>query len=326
MASRLLRLWQGARVFIGNYTQSRARDPRPKLIITPSGAQFELYEPKRSARKSILLMTGIGVLGEADPRLIRLARSFTATGLRVAVPVMEGLKSLRLAQADLSTARDCLDFLLEAYEEPVCIVAFSTGGSIAMRLATEKNFSKRVQLIALFSPVYDPHETWEIFERITRTPIRDFQTSDDEMWLHTVNAYRNHRVLGYTDLEKEAIQEYLGRYTHGLSMEEMISFYQNLIIKHPPDGHSLLMEDTDLNAISPRGKMMNSTTRVIVIHDARDFVVPVDHIHALAHELNQRTPPNHRILITHALSHITVRPQHLLDIFQMIDLIGELYT
>jgi hypothetical protein len=71
--------------------------------------------------------------------------------------------------------------------------------------------------------------------------------------------------------------------------------------------------------------MTASKVRIVVIHDAHDFVVPVAHIHALAQELDQREPPNHHILVTQALSHITVRPQHIMDIFQMIDLIGELY-
>jgi pimeloyl-ACP methyl ester carboxylesterase len=208
----------------------------------------------------------------------------------------------------------------------VNIVAFSAGGSIALTLSTEPEYTAHIKLIALFSPIYDPHETLKIVDTIARTPITDLQNADDEIWIHMVNAYRNAETLGFTQAEKNSIKSVLERYMRGLSNAEKIAFHQNVIAKRPMNGHKQLDENDALNAVSPVGKLKASTARVIIIHDAHDFVVPVTQMQALEQELNQRTPPNKRILITPALSHVNLQPKYILDILQMIDMIGELYT
>jgi pimeloyl-ACP methyl ester carboxylesterase len=327
ITTRLQRNWLGARLFLGNYTISGEREPRPQLVTTASGSQFELYEPKEKARKTVALLTGMGILGEEDPRLIRVARGLASTGLRVAVPILHGLKSLKADHSDLSTSRDCFNHLLSVYGGPLTIVAFSTGGSIALTLSAEAEFRNRIVLIALFSPIYDLRDTWNRVAELSHTPIKDLQNADNEIWLHMVTAYRNHQVLGYTDSEKEEIREHLYRYTIGLTAQEKIDFYKNVLAKRPPNGHKLFLEEDALDAISPLGKVSSSTARVVVIHDANDFLVPQEQMHALARELHQRPSPNYRLLITPALSHVMIeRPQYLLDIFHMIDIIGELYA
>jgi len=326
MSSRLQCFWLGVRLFLGNYTSSGEREPKPQRLTIASGAQLELYEPNKQVRKSVLLISGVSILGEEEPRLIRLARSLNATGVRVVLTVLPGLKSLRFEKTDLETARDCLRYLLKHYDHPANIVAFSAGGSIALTLASEPEFSKHIKLVALFSPIYDPHETLKIVDAIARTPITDFQNADDEIWIHIVNAYRNAETLGFTQADKDSIKKVLQRYTLGLSTAEKITFHQSIIVKHPMNGHAQLNENEALNAVSPIGKLKDSTARVIVIHDAHDFVVPVTHMQALEQELNQRTPPDNRLLITPAISHVTLRPKYILDVLQMVDMIGELYT
>jgi pimeloyl-ACP methyl ester carboxylesterase len=318
-------LWFGARLLAGNYTASGDREPRPRSIVTVSGAQFELYEPRGQARKTVLLVTGVGVWGEAEPRLIRLARTLTAAGMRVAVPLLPGLKELRFEQNDLDLARDCLRYILHAYQEPLVVVALSTGGSIALTLSTEPEFVDVIPLILLFSPICDPPATWQIVDQMARTPIADLQNADDEIWVHMVNAYRHAEILGFTPAEKAAIKEHLKRYTLGLTAAEKIAFYQTVIARRPMNGHPSLDEAAALRAVSPLGRVSGSRARVLVIHDAQDFVIPNTHIHALKAELDGRTVPDNRILITPALAHVTLRPNYLFDILTMIDMIGELF-
>jgi pimeloyl-ACP methyl ester carboxylesterase len=140
------------------------------------------------------------------------------------------------------------------------------------------------------------------------------------------NRARNAETLGFTPAEKESIHDHLYRYTHGLTAAEKITFHQNVISRRPMNGHRAIDEKEALDAVSPIGRLARSSARVVVIHDANDFVVPVTHIRALERELAQRTPPNHRLLITPALSHVTLQPRFVLDILRMIDHIGELYA
>ncbi len=324
--SRLQRGWLGTRLFLSNYVLNGAREPRPQRITTTSGAQLELYEPDRQARASVLLISGVSVLGEEEPRLIRLARGMTATGVRVAIPILHALKSLRFHISDLQAARDCLRYMLDRFGHPVSIVAVSAGGSIALTLSAEPEFAHRIRLITLLSPICNPHETMKIVEEIAHTPITDLQNADNEIWVHMVNAYRHAETLGFTPAEKESIRDHLYRYTLGLTAAEKITFHQNVISKRPMNGHKSIDEKEALDAVSPIGRLARSSARVVVIHDANDFVVPVTHIRALERELAQRTPPNHRLLITPALSHVTLQPRYVLDILRMIDHIGELYA
>lgn len=309
---------------IGNYTASGDREPKPRLISTPTGAQFELYEPRGRIRTTVLLVTGVGVWGEAEPRLIRLARSLAGVGLRVVVPVLPGLKELRFEQGDLTLTRECLRHSLHAYQEPLAVVAISTGGSIVLTLSAEPEFAGVVPLVLLFSPICDPPATWQTVDRIARTPITDLQNADDEIWIHMVNAYRHAETLGFSPAEKEAIKDHLQRYTSGLTTAEKIAFHQNVIATRPMNGHPALDEADALRAVSPMGRVAGSRSRVLVIHDVHDFVIPAAHIHALQAELNSRAAPDNRILITPALSHVTLQPAYLLDLLTMTDMIGEL--
>ena len=323
---RLRRIWFGTRLLIGNYTFSGDREPRPALITTANGAQFELYEPKQKVRKTILLNYGVSTMGEEDPRLIRLVRSCTATGLRVAVPILHGLKTLQLELSDLADVRDCIEYLLASYPEPFGIIAFSTGGSFALTLSTEPKFAKQISIIALFSPIYDLRATWHYIDALAHKPIINAE-DDNEVWLQYITAYRNYKLLGYTEAERDMIMDHLRRYTHGLSAEEKNSFFQNVLVKHPLNGQILHMEEEVFDALSPCGKLVQSHARVVVIHDANDFLVPPEHAQALAQELSQRTPPNNRLLITPVLSHVTIEHlEYIRDIFHMIDILGELFT
>lgn len=272
-----------------------------------------------------MLVSGVSVLGETEPRLIQLARSLNGAGIRVAVPILTGLKALRFEQEDLEIVRACLRYLLKSFGQAISMMAFSAGGSIALTLSAETEFASRIRFMALFSPVYDPHETWQIVDRIARTPIVDLQDADDEIWIHMVNAYRNAMALGFTLAEKEAMLVNLQRYTHGLTTAEKIAFHQNVTARRPMNGHQPLDEHEALNAISPVGRLGTSTARIVIIYDAHDFVVPVSQMQALAAELSQRTPPDFRLLITPALSHVTLRPKYLFDVLTMVDMIGELF-
>lgn len=323
---RLKRLWFGGRLLIGNYTTSGDREPRPRLLSTVTGAQFELYEPRGQVRKTVMLVTGVGVRGEAEPRLIRMARSLAALGMRVVVPLLPGLRELRFEQSDLALARECLRHIRQVYKEPLAAVAVSTGGSIALTLSAEPEFVDVLPLILLFSPICDPPATWQTVDQIARTPIADLQAADDEIWIHMVNAYRHAEILGFTPTEKQAINEHLKRYMVDLTTAEKIAFYQNVIAARPMNGHTALDEAEALRAVSPMGKVSRSRARVLVIHDANDFVIPNDHILALKAELDGRAVPDNRILITPALSHVTLKPAYFFDILTMLDMTGELFS
>lgn len=309
------------------YRKGTKGEAHPHVITAADGTQLELYEPSTKALGTVLLIYGMNMLGEKDPRLVSMAQSCVATGLRVAVPVLKGLKSLTLDASDLSAVRESIRFLYNKFNEPVRIVAFSTGGSMALRLTTEHELAPFVSIITLISPVYDPRETWTRIDRLARMPIQNLENADNQIWLSYVTAYRNVRRLGFTDDEKNLIADHLRRYSVGLTKEEKIAFFQSIIQKRPPGNEELLMEYDAFEVISPLGKLAGTNTRVLIIHDANDWLVPPAQSKQLANELGQRVSLNHRLLITPVLSHVNIEHlYYVFDILQIIDFLGELYS
>ena len=91
--NRLLADLLAARVFL---TMLGGDPARP---IAQQYDTYHIYETS-GARKTILLLHGLTMTGENDPRLVRLARALARNGLRVVVPIFEHLKDYRFDPAD----------------------------------------------------------------------------------------------------------------------------------------------------------------------------------------------------------------------------------
>ncbi len=315
-------------MFLGNYYDTKKRQVNSQPVTLQNGTKIEVYQPAKRALKTVLLIYGFSALGETDPRMIRFARNLTASGLRVVIPVFPQLKSFKLDVTEIESARECLRYVLKEYSEPLCVIAFSAGGSMTLRLSGESEFSRSIQLLMLFSPVYDWRETLKRIyaQEVTQEKIN--QDPDNLIWIQFVIAYRSWQEIGLSEIEKETLQHYLSRYSIGLSLPEKILFYNQSIQPRLAAQNIPFAEDNPVfDAFSPREKLQSIQARVLIVHDANDPVVLPSQSSAIAKGLAMRNPLNHRLLITSALSHVTIKSvRRWTDIIQMIDMIGELYS
>ena len=76
---------------------------------------------------TVIMIYGLTLLGEEDPRLVRFASSSAKSGLRVIVPILPGLKSMDICMDDLDIISQLASHLYEEYKKPIGLVAFSAG-------------------------------------------------------------------------------------------------------------------------------------------------------------------------------------------------------
>ena len=65
------------------------------------------YRPARSATQAVILVTGVHALGIDEPRLIRLARELSASGVIVITPELPWLKRYQLTSDATDAIEDC---------------------------------------------------------------------------------------------------------------------------------------------------------------------------------------------------------------------------
>lgn len=65
------------------------------------------YRPARHATRAVVLTTGVHALGIVEPRLVRLARELSASGVVVITPELPGLKRYQLTPESTDLIEDC---------------------------------------------------------------------------------------------------------------------------------------------------------------------------------------------------------------------------
>ncbi len=104
---------------------------KPAQPIARQHAIFHVCETGQ-ARKTILLLHGLTMTGENDPRLARLARALARNGLRVVAPIFEHLKDYRFDRADRERLLEVAARFQAGTHDPLAVVAFSAGASLAL--------------------------------------------------------------------------------------------------------------------------------------------------------------------------------------------------
>jgi alpha-beta hydrolase superfamily lysophospholipase len=324
------KIWRGvagARLLLNAFAgMNKTRAPRQPLQLK-DGTRADLYQPSGKAKKTVLLLYGLSPLGEEDPRLLQFASGLVRAGARVMIPILPELKLMRLSSNDFHSARECIRYLLEEFNEPFCIVAFSAGGSLALSLAADEEFSPRVQVMTLISPVYDWASALERFHSMEITRAHIERDPENFIWMHYVLAHRNPHQFSLTDSERRTLLDHLRRYSHDLTLDEKFSFYENTIEPRLASVREYHVEEAAYHEFSPRSRLHLVQARVLIVHDANDPVVSPDQSQAIARDLGRRTKPDHRLLITPVLSHATIKSTgHRADLLQIIDMLGELVT
>ncbi|MGH9508838.1 MAG: alpha/beta hydrolase family protein, partial [Terriglobales bacterium] len=268
----------------------------------------------------LVLVHGVNRLGPDDPRLVRLAEAFAATGLVVLTPRVAAFSDYRLAPEALTTIGAAASGLRRELGHPVGVVGISFAGGMALVVATDPRFASDIAFVVALGAHHD-------LERVAVFFATDrIQLPDGTMQPHESDQY-GALVLIYADVERffeksdqdgarAAIRLWLSE-----QWDEARAVSGNLspaaharleaLFRHERDGvrDKLISEihcyADELLKVSPRGKLAALRAPVFLIHGVGDKVIPTSETEWLAREI----PPQHlrRALITPVLSHADLK-------------------
>ncbi len=298
----------------------------PAQPIAQQHDTYHIYETS-GARKTILLLHGLTLSGERDPRLVRLARALAMTGLRVVVPIFEHLKDYRFEPADRERLLEVAARFQAGTQAPLAVVAFSAGASLALGAAADPCGRNLFGTLVLFSPLYDFEKAWQAFHRELPAPPEDSPAWDDFIWVQCVIAWRNRARLGLEPATTERLREMLLRWVIDLSSGEKKEFYENTLrALNLFEQAGPFHEGAALAQLSPRGKLDRVTQPVTLLFSPKDSLLEAGEMQAFHAELSRRPTGQTRLLCTPLLAHANLsavtRPG---DAFLLAHYLGDVF-
>jgi pimeloyl-ACP methyl ester carboxylesterase len=289
--------------------RERGRGPAGVRLQTTDGAAYDLYEPRARPRRTVVLIYGLTLEGELDPRVVAFAQALSESGLRAVVPVLPGLKSFRFLADDLTAVEDLLATLRARHGGPVAVVAFSTGAALALAAASSPELREHIDPILLFGPACDLELLWEGFRGTCERPPVTPKEWDHAIYVHAALAYRCQERLALSPEEARGLAGLLGSYCRRPSLEEKKAFYERVL--QGRESQTLGLQSLEYDAVHHLYSMENAKrvrSRVLMIHDPFDHVVPSQHAKKVYRTLRGREGcGGERLVLTSFLAHASER-------------------
>ncbi len=327
-----VRFLQAAMLLARNMTSSQepVSCSRVKIqsIAIEEGVTYDLYEPGRPAQKTFILIPGVTLVGEHDPRLVSFARSLARSGIRVAAIGLPALKRCRFQEQDVQAIRDLAVRLHDAYATPIGLMGFSLGGGYALVAASDSKVGKIIDPLILLGPHYCLQTVWESILQTRRREPGHRDEWDLYIWVRLVQAYRFLESLPVSPGEKAELNQFLQGYCHRPTLDEKIAFYEQRLKELPPLTNPFLEGEAErLTALSPKGKLGEMKNRVYILQDANDLLVPPTEAEGICRELPAAASPGERgLLITPLLSHVTAKTSlAVFDFFRILRILSEIF-
>jgi len=323
-----------AKVLLLNFeTQAPGGKGRPFQEFsrtTKSGARYDLYEPDKNIRKTVVVVTGLTLLGARDPRVVNFCRSLAQANIRAAAFDPAGLKAAKFEEQDYDALKDLVKSLAAQYAGKIGMIAFSVGGGMALAAAEDPEVSSLVDPVIVFSTYYNLGELLDSLEiKWSAPPASDAAEIDwdDYIWFLMIAAYRDPESAGLDASQQKELKEILERYCY-LPLERKRDFYERALKGKTGLSFSDTAADRAIyEKLSPAGKLRSVRAGVIIFHDANDTMIPTGHSRKIFAELNENRPAGEqRILVTPLLSHVDARATwRMFDFLRICKMMGEIY-
>ena len=280
-----------------------------------------IYRPRGVERPpGLVLVHGVHRLGIEEPRLVRLAQAFAATGLVVMTPQVAALADYRLEPEAVSTIGAAATNLRRELGEPVGVLGISFSGGLALVAATDPRFASDIAFVVALGAHHDLARV-AIFFATDQISLPDGRIEE-----HESDQY-GALVLIYADVEsffekpdqagaREAIRLWLGERleearTAAQSLSPAAQARLEALFRHERDTvrdklvSEIRLHSAELLEVSPRGRLGALRVPVFLIHGVGDKVIPTSETEWLAREV----PAEYlrRALITPVLSHADVQ-------------------
>ena len=297
---------------------------------TKAGTNYDLYEPKEKVKKTVVVVTGLTLLGAKDPRILNFCRSLAQAEIRAAAFDPAGFKSAKFEEQDYDALKDLVKSLAGEYKGKLGIIAFSVGGGMALAVAADPEVSSLIDPVILFSTYYNLEELLDsIKKKCSAPPAADASEIawDDYIWFLMIGAYRDPEAAGLDSSQKKELKEILESYCY-LPIERKRGFYERALKGKTGLGFADTEADRAIyQKLSPAGKLASVRARVIIFHDSSDTMISTDHSRKIFAELNEKRPNGEQsLLVTPLLSHVDARATwRMFDFLRICKMMGEIY-
>jgi pimeloyl-ACP methyl ester carboxylesterase len=314
---------RATRLLLGLQRQHDPARLRESRARTPSGAEYDLYQPVGRPDRTLIAVHGMTRRGERDTRLIQFARTFAVGGFRVAAVHLPGLAACAADPADVDVLCDAIAHLADEARERVGVVAFSFGGGLALTAAARAQVRDRVEPILLMGAYHDLDRVWDELVAFASRPCAP-DAWDDYAYLNLVVAYRR------LDLVPPDQRERVVALLEGYCAEKEIAVkrrcHEEVLAPLRLHEHARALLDPGVaRAVSPAGRLADLRATALIVHDAGDRIIAPAQSRAIAAEL-AAAGRAHRLLVSSVVSHVD--PADLWrvgDLARMLGMFGELW-
>ena len=291
-------------------------------IIIPAAngpVRGRLYLPSGFAHPpGMVVVHGIHHLGIDEPRLMSFSRALAGGGFAVLTPEIGALADYHVDAASIATIGESPGWLQQRLGTgPVTLVGVSFAGGLSLLADCDPRYAPHIRALVLMG-AYDD------LARVSRF----LATSQAELPDGRMTPYKAHdygaAVFVYSNLEKFFSASDLGVAHEALRdwLWEQPQDARKLLARMSPAGRDTMMmllarqidrirpqlldairvDETQLAALSPQGKLGNLHVPVFILHGSTDDIIPSTESLWLQREV----PPKYlrEVLITPSFSHV----------------------
>lgn len=348
---------------LANLDTSPARERDITIPIARGPMRARLYEPDRPPRRVALLTSGLHPSGIDEPRLVRLARELSASGLAVVTPDIPELSRFEITSAITDAIEQAAGWITGdsglAPDHTVGMMGISFSGGLSIVAAGRPSLAGRVAYVFSFGGHDD-------LPRVLRYLCTGTEPYPPQLRLTTgagadqpfVRPPHDYGVavilLGAADrlvprAQVDALRAAVHRFLLASALDTVdkpkadveFAALRELAKRLPEPSATLLryVNDRDVVHLGPRllpfvtaygGETALSASRsnkpsvpVFLLHGAEDNVIPPIESEYLASDLRGHAPV--RLLLSGLISHAEAdRPPHFGDVMQLAGFWGDL--
>ncbi|HTC61613.1 MAG TPA: alpha/beta fold hydrolase [Candidatus Saccharimonadales bacterium] len=261
------------------------------LSASQGPVRARLYLPRGVARPpGMVLVHGIHHLGMDEPRLVNFARAAASNGFSVLTPEVTALADYHVDGASISTIGESSAWLQHHLNTgPVTVVGVSFAGGLSLLAACDPRYAPHIRSLVLIGA----------YDNLSRV-ARFLATSSAELPDGRMEPYKAHdygaAVYVYSHLNQffpesdlgvahDALRDWLweqpteaqalfSRLSPPSRAKMEILLERKIAQLQPQLLESIQADGSQLNAISPEGKLAALRAPVFILHGSTDDIIP----------------------------------------------------
>ena len=305
-----------ARGIVTDLARRRFTEQTGSALVPEGQMNFRLYVPEGGARNGgIVLLHGVHHLGMYDPRLVNLSRALAGSGVEVMTPELEDLADYRITPRTIDTIGASAVILSTKLHRRVGLIGLSFAGGLSLMAAARPEYKDRIGFVLAVGA----HED---MARVARFYATNTETAPDGKEVQLQAHEYGMLILAYAHMEdffsardvsaaRESLRQWLCEEPQAMKTAEELSpagrNRLDLLLHHHQELRQALLAEiaqnrTEMDAVSPRGKLGGITADVYLLHGAADNIVPPQETLWLEQDVPKKALKG--VLISRALTHV----------------------